>query len=142
MIFRSLESSDSAAIADLFEKSFSDGWDENMLRSGFNGGLLHALGAFDGQKLVGVITYSLGIDSADVEDLAVLPEMRRKKIAKLLVIQAIERIKRSVGKILLEVRETNAAAIALYISVGFKKISVRKKYYADGENALVMAKEI
>ena len=42
----------------------------------------------------------------------------------------------------LEVRSSNISAIALYEKKGYKKISVRKKYYADGEDALVMVKEL
>ena len=47
-----------------------------------------------------------------------------------------------VNKVFLEVRSSNISAIALYEKKGYTKISVRKKYYADGEDALVMVKEL
>ena len=39
----------------------------------------------------------------------------------------------------LEVRESNLNAIKFYSNYGFKKDYIRKKYYADGENAIVMS---
>jgi len=42
--------------------------------------------------------------------------------------------------VFLEVRESNAPARALYGRAGFVSIAVRKKYYGDGEDAVVMVK--
>ncbi|MCL2283477.1 MAG: ribosomal protein S18-alanine N-acetyltransferase [Fibromonadales bacterium] len=42
----------------------------------------------------------------------------------------------------LEVKKSNAAAIALYKKLGYEKISERKKYYSNGEDAIVMRKSI
>ena len=42
----------------------------------------------------------------------------------------------------LEVRSSNTPAINLYKKAGFTNLSVRKKYYDDGEDAVVMAKEL
>jgi cellulose biosynthesis protein BcsQ len=47
-----------------------------------------------------------------------------------------------IEKIFLEVRKSNIPAKSLYEKIGYKEISVRKKYYSDGEDAVVMAKEI
>ena len=56
--------------------------------------------------------------------------------------QALEDIKeKGVGKVFLEVRKSNSVAIKLYGDLGFNLVSERKKYYSDGENALVMLKE-
>ncbi len=42
--------------------------------------------------------------------------------------------------IFLEVRESNLPAYQLYSHFGFEQIDIRRKYYHDGENAIVMAK--
>ena len=47
-----------------------------------------------------------------------------------------------IKQITLEVKETNIKGINFYTKNEFKQISVRKHYYKDGENALVMMKEI
>ena len=43
---------------------------------------------------------------------------------------------------ILEVRESNLAAISLYNKFDFKEISIRKNYYSNGENAKVLIKEM
>ena len=47
-----------------------------------------------------------------------------------------------IEKIFLEVRASNTPARNLYIQNGYNEISIRKKYYSDNEDAIVMAKEI
>ena len=66
-----------------------------------------------------------------------MAESRRGNgVGKALVSAFVSEVKsRGVKKIFLEVRESNASAIKLYRSAGFTFLSVRKKYYADGENA-------
>ncbi len=45
------------------------------------------------------------------------------------------------GISLLEVRESNAAARALYASYGFREEGRRSRYYPDGEDAILMRRE-
>ena len=40
--------------------------------------------------------------------------------------------------VLLEVRASNLAAQALYARLGFERVGLRKRYYADGEDAVLM----
>lgn len=46
--------------------------------------------------------------------------------------------KEEVESVTLEVRRTNNPAISLYRSFGFEQVAVRKNYYKDGEDALMM----
>lgn len=46
--------------------------------------------------------------------------------------------KQSIEKIELEVRISNNPAIFLYQKIGFIQVGVRKKYYTDGEDAILM----
>jgi ribosomal-protein-alanine N-acetyltransferase len=127
----------------LYKDDFSDGWNKNMLNSAFETGRFMALGAHLDGRLVGIITASVGLDDADIESVYVRVEHRRKGIANELL-NKIERelISRGIEKVLLEVRESNISARALYAKKGYADISVRKKYYHDGENAVVMVKEL
>ena len=134
---------DAQKISEVFVASFSDGWTEKMIVDGFNGGLLNAFGVQENNRLIGVITFSKGLESIDIEDVAVLPERRRKGVASSLI-EAVKTSAKESGikKILLEVRSSNEGAIALYQTQGFGKISTRKKYYKNGEDAIVMLKEL
>jgi len=65
---------------------------------------------------------------------------RRRGVARALMSRLVEfSAAGNVMHIFLEVRPSNIAAIALYRAFGFYRMSVRKKYYADGEDGLEMA---
>lgn len=68
---------------------------------------------------------------------------RRQGIGNSLVSEFITKADEvSVGRIHLEVRVTNENAISLYEKFGFAKMGLRKKYYADGEDALRMIRRL
>ena len=126
-----------------FRDTFTDMWNGDMLDSAFRAGNFYGFIAeekSDGAP-TGFITYSVNTDTADLQDLFVAEDFRRRGIGKTLVSAFIDAAReKGVKKLFLEVRESNAAAKNLYKSCGFTEISVRKKYYADGENALAMVK--
>ena len=82
----------------------------------------------------------LSIFSIAFKSFFVLPECRGNGYGKKLV-EAIQKEAKAQGiqNLFLEVRVSNAIAIALYEKCGFKKINIRKKYYSDGEDALIYA---
>ncbi len=79
-----------------------------------------------------------------IVSIAVLPEFRRRGIGTALMIEAMKRLKEVYGasEAYLEVRVSNEAAIRLYEKLGFKKIRVLRRYYLDGEDAWLMAREL
>lgn len=88
--------------------------------------------------ILGYIGAWVVIDEADITKVTVLPELQNKGLGKYLLSFLINSlIKENVRQINLEVRKSNAGAIHLYEKFGFKQIAVRKKYYSDGEDALI-----
>jgi [ribosomal protein S18]-alanine N-acetyltransferase len=75
-----------------------------------------------------------------VTNLAVHPKFRRRGIARALLGSVLgDARQKAVELVFLEVRPTNAEALNLYESLGFRVIGRRKGYYFDtGEDALVM----
>lgn len=93
----------------------------------------------DGQ-LVGFAGAHIILDEGHITNVAVLPGARGQGLGKKLL-KALLQYAANLGAryLTLEVRASNAPAIALYKSFGFIKVSVRKRYYADsGEDALLM----
>ncbi len=79
------------------------------------------------------------LEEGHIMTLAVHPEHRRRGIGTLLLLHLFaEARKRKVLRLTLEVRETNLAAQCLYRQFGFAVAGRRRRYYSDGEDALIM----
>ena len=70
--------------------------------------------------------------------LAVEPAARRRGLAGQLVSAVISWGEERDVAVRLEVRESNAAAFALYRKYGFVVVGRRPRYYADGEDAVLL----
>jgi ribosomal-protein-alanine N-acetyltransferase len=94
-----------------------------------------------------VVGFSLAWRAADelhLTDLGVTVSVRRRGIARVLVSELKREGELGGGRvILLEVRESNHAALSLYLGFGFKELDRRARYYSDtGEDAVVMQLEL
>jgi ribosomal-protein-alanine acetyltransferase len=79
------------------------------------------------------------VDEVHLLNIVVAPELRRAGVARALMEAMIDDARRADARALeLEVRAGNAPAIALYTAYGFAILGRRKRYYADGEDALLM----
>ena len=97
------------------------------------------LAAVDGEEVVGYLVCSRYDTAWHVMNVAAHPQRRRAGIASALITRLLERIDDPRAQLPLEVRRSNAAAIALYEGFGFRAAGVRRRYYQDnGEDALVM----
>jgi len=79
-------------------------------------------------------------DELHLLDVASHPEHRRKGHARALVSELLSHARREHKRlVLLEVRQSNQSAIALYRGLGFETTGVRRGYYSGtGEDALEM----
>lgn len=90
-------------------------------------------------KIVGFIHISLSFDEADLVNIAVFSDFRRKNIGTKLIDYVIK--KYDIKKINIEVNENNKQAIEFYKNYGFKLVRKIKNYYGNND-ALFMVKEI
>ena len=100
--------------------------------------------AESGNKVVGYCGVFLPapVVEADILTVAVLPDFRRQGIAREFMRQIEQWSKeRGASAMMLEVEQSNSAAIELYKSLGYMKISVRMDYYGPGQDAFVMRKD-
>ncbi|MEM0373188.1 MAG: ribosomal protein S18-alanine N-acetyltransferase [Sulfolobaceae archaeon] len=79
-----------------------------------------------------------------VVSIAVLEGYRRRGIATNLLISSMKAMKEiyKAEEVFLEVRVSNVPAISLYKKLGFREVKVLRYYYADGEDAYLMAREL
>ena len=88
-----------------------------------------------------VVAFAVGrviADEAELTKIATLEEYRGRGIARLMLTELLDKMRdRGAVACYLEAASKNAAAIALYKSMGFEEISVRELYYGD-DDAITM----
>lgn len=92
------------------------------------------------RAVIGALVMWVVVDEAHIATLAVHPDMRRRGIARSLLVTALRHAAREgCESALLEVRAGNLAAQQLYQSFGFEVVGRRPRYYRDNnEDALLM----
>ena len=143
MMGRAWRMDDLDAIAALEKECFPDPWNRRMLADsflseGFHGVLLEEEGALIAYGAVRVVC-----DEAEIELVAVSEMYRRCGRGKTVMDDLLSIAKEHGAKrVFLEVRVSNASAQILYLKCGFRGLYCRTRYYPDGEDAIVMAREL
>lgn len=92
-------------------------------------------------EIVAYLDYWITFDSATIDKIAVKKNKRNRGFAGFLLKNAIENLKnQNVEFFTLEVRKSNLPALNLYQKYGFQKVTIKEKYYEDGEDAIYMVK--
>lgn len=87
----------------------------------------------------GMVLARVAMDESEILTLGVVPGARRLGLGtKLLRAAMTHAASLNALSMFLEVSEANAAAQALYTGLGFTEVGRRKRYYANGDDAMVM----
>jgi ribosomal-protein-alanine acetyltransferase/2-amino-4-hydroxy-6-hydroxymethyldihydropteridine diphosphokinase len=96
--------------------------------------------AFKGSQILGFVGSWFVADEMQIHSLATDENHRGKKIAESLIAVCIDTaLENQVPRAILDVRESNIPAQNLYKKFGFKQVGIRKQYYPDKENALLLS---
>ena len=93
-------------------------------------------------KVKGYISLYQVLDEVNILYIYVDKELRGNGYGKALFNEALKGITIKNYKVFLEVRVSNTIAINLYTKLGFKEYAIRKAYYSDGEDAILMEMEV
>ncbi|PKM92771.1 MAG: ribosomal-protein-alanine N-acetyltransferase, partial [Elusimicrobia bacterium HGW-Elusimicrobia-4] len=94
-------------------------------------------------EIAGYICLWTVSDEAQITNITVKEKFRKKSIGSKLMKYIIDiSYAMKIKKMFLEVRASNYPALKLYEKFGFKKIGVRKKYYSNSDDAVVMTKTL
>lgn len=137
-----------AALADLplvlslDQQIFAGGaYSEQQWSSEFNSPAVSILIAVVGEDPVGFCSVAKAGDDCEIRKIAVLPQNRRMGIARELLRGAFQAFGHSIGsRCLIDVAAHNDQAIKFYEAEGFIELARRKRYYADGDDAILMQK--
>lgn len=140
--FRAMCEDDLDAVMEIELLGYAQPWTRGIFHDCLRVGYLCRVLEVDGViQAYGVM--SSGGGEAHVLNLCVRRQAQRQGLGRLMLGQLMEAARRlHVDLMLLEVRPSNRAALALYRSMGFSEVGVRKNYYPDKggrEDALIMA---
>jgi ribosomal-protein-alanine N-acetyltransferase len=133
-------SADAPALAAIERRAFPDPWSESSFREALAAAWSFGLVAEIDKVIVGYLIAREAGGSGEILNLAVDPPQRRGGIARALLQSGLAALRRrGADEVFLEVRESNLAAQALYLSAGFRPVGQRAGYYRNPlEDALVL----
>ena len=135
---------DAPVLAALERRCFSDPWSAGSFRDALSTDLSFGLVAESGGEIAGYLIGRVIVGTGEILNLAVAPDWRRLGIGRQLLDAGLEALSaRGAEEVYLEVRESNAGALALYQAAGFRPVGQRTGYYrSPREDALVLRSEL
>jgi len=141
MLIREFKRPDVKRILEIEMESFKDPYPASILIDIYNLGAGFLVAQQDNIVVGYIIFWIRYEDEGHIISLAVDKSYRRKGIGVELVNYAIDIFKKcNIREIKLEVRIGNHGAREFYTKLGFNEKEVFKKYYEDGEDAVIMKK--
>lgn len=127
-------------IEEIERECFSRPWTAEQLSGQMRNAQHEFIAAVDDGKVLGYVGLMYVLDEGYISNVAVHPEARRQGIGDALIdALAVKAKELELAFLTLEVRESNAPAIALYAKHGFHPVGKRKNYYdAPKEDAVLM----
>ena len=143
IILRPMDETHVSQVTMIERLCFSLPWTEACIAKELTNPLSCWLVAMDGDTVAGYIGSQSVLGEADIMNVAVAPQYRRRGIAEALLGELQQVLKaQGVYCLTLEVRVSNDAAIALYEKLGYREVGRRPNYYhRPKEDALILRKE-
>ena len=126
-------------IKDCLLTDFDDFWSYNILKQELENGKSKYFVLKQENEIIGFAGILLIIDEVNIMNIVVRKDKRNLGIGSLLLEKIIDFSEiHNATSITLEVNEKNVPAIRLYEKYGFKQVGIRKKYYNNEDNAILM----
>jgi ribosomal-protein-alanine N-acetyltransferase len=132
------------AIEELEGHAFPAPWPRSVFEAELARSDAHiAIARDERAQLVAFCNYRLAEGELSIHAIATHPDHRARGIAGRVLAHVLDHARATACTTAhLEVRRSNAPAIALYTRAGFRTVRVRARYYRDGEDAIVMTCEL
>ena len=139
VFLRPLVASDLPAVLAIEHASFPSPWKPEFFLSEMNNPYARLVVAEWTEQVIGYFCRWLVADEVHILDVAVHPDHRRCGVGKLLLQEILSEARRNKAcSASLEVQVSNLPALALYQALGFQQVAIRRRYYENGEDALLM----
>lgn len=131
--------SDLNSIKSILETDFDDFWNYNIFKTELGNPNSKYLVAKINDTIVGFAGFITMYDEADISNIVVNKSYRHLGIGKLMLKNLINLAKsQNLVALNLEVKSSNIFAINLYKNLHFTECGLRKKYYNNLEDAILM----
>lgn len=136
--------SDLNEISDILFSDFDDFWNINIFKNELlNPNSKYIVAKLD-NKIVGYAGIWKAVDDVHITNIVTAKKLRKQNIGSILLSSLIEmaKLEQNITSITLEVNSTNIPALRLYEKFGFKKVGLRKRYYNNTDDAVIMTKDL
>ncbi len=136
--------SDLNEIEDILFSDFDDFWNINTFKSELlNSNSKYIVAKID-NKIVGYAGIWKAVDDVHITNIVTAKNLRRQNIGSILLSNLIEmaKVENGITSITLEVNCNNLPAKKLYEKSGFEVVGLRKKYYNNIDDAIIMTKQL
>ena len=146
LVFEQMVAADLPQVMELERLAFPNPWTPGLflheLKLSFS--RLHLARSGNGQRrLLGYVCWWLVGDEVHILNLAEHPDARRGGIGRAWVERVLaDAASQHAGSVSLEVRRDNHVAVALYRALGFTEIGLRRNYYGQGDDAVIMERRL
>ena len=136
--------SDLDLIKDTLLTDFDDFWNYNTFKNELLNPNSKYIVAKRDNEILGYAGIWKSVDDVHITNIVTAKNLRRQNIGSLLLSNLIELAKKekNITSITLEVNSTNIPAQKLYEKFDFKIVGIRKKYYNNTNDAIIMTKEL
>ena len=139
---RKINSKNSKSCYELDLKTINH-WNQNQWVNELEKDYVNAIAIYLNNSMAGVCVFLKMYDELEIRYLSVHPSYKRRGLGKKLINNIIKECKNErITRIILEVSSKNMQALSFYEYFGFETISIRKKYYRDGSDALLKEKKM
>lgn len=134
--------SDLDSIKDSLLSDFDDFWNYNTFKSELLNPNSKYIVAKMNNEIVGFAGIWKAVDDIHITNIVTAKKFRKHHIGSTMLSKLIEmaEIEKRINSITLEVNSNNEPAIKLYEKFGFKKVGLRKKYYNNTDDAIIMTR--
>lgn len=127
------------AVYNIGKKSLAEAWELTAINNELNNPIAHYIVALNYNKVIGFGGLWIIVGEANVTNIAVDHSYRNLGIGNLIMEELFKTCKiNNASSITLEVRSSNIIAQSLYEKFGFINEGIRKNFYADKEDAVIM----
>ena len=142
MSIRNMETEDIPKVLALQDSLAFQEWNASVFQSEIKAPYSYAIVYEEGSEIVGYAVFHLMGEDSELLSIAVSEKVQQKGIGGKLLESGLSRLDLDKqDRCFLEVREKNIKARRFYEKHGFALFGIRKKYYADGENAALYRTE-